>query len=193
MEYLIKTKSIGGMTEEQFFQFCQENDSLKMERNTIGEIIIMEPTGTYAGAYNLGITAQLYIWNTSHKLGITFDSSAGFTLPNKAVRSPNGAFILKERWEKIPVEDRKKFAHICPDFVIELLSESDIAKAVQKKMNEWIDNGCQLAWMIDPVKKETWIYRKNGEVEVKPFSSTLNGGNVLPGFTLDLLKIFTEE
>jgi Uma2 family endonuclease len=193
MEYLIKTKSIGGMTEEQFFEFCQENDSLKMERNAGGEIIVMEPTGTYTAAYNLGIAAQLYVWNTSSKLGITFDSNAGFTLPNKAVRSPDGAFISKERWEKIPVDDRKKFAHICPDFVIELLSESDSAKAVQQKMKEWIDNGCQLAWMIDPAKKETWIYHKNGEVEIKPFSSVLNGGNVLPGFTLDLQKIFTEE
>jgi Uma2 family endonuclease len=193
MEYLIKTKSIGGMTEEQFFQFCQENDSLKMERNAMGEIILMEPAGTYTGAYNLGITAKLYEWNASHKLGITFDSNTGFTLPNKAVRSPDGAFISKERWEKIPVEDRKKFAHICPDFVIELLSESDTVSAVRKKMKEWIDNGCRLAWMIVPVKKETWIYHKNGQVEIKPFSSALSGGNVLPGFTLDLQKIFTEE
>jgi Uma2 family endonuclease len=193
MEYLIKTKSIGGMTEEQFFQFCQENDSIKFEKNANGEIIIMAPTGSDTAAYNLGIMARLYAWNEKNNLGITFDSNAGFTLPSGAVRSPDGAFIRKSEWEKVAKSDRKKFAHICPDFVIELLSENDNSKVLQEKMKEWIDNGCQLAWMINPQKKETWIYRKKGEVEIKPFTSILEGEDVLSGFTIDLSAIFVED
>ena len=193
MEYLIKTNSIGGMTEEQFFQFCQENDSIKFERNEKGEIIIMAPTGSETGSFNLGITSQLYSWNTKNKFGITFDSSTGFTLQNGAIRSPDGAFIVKARWDKVAMDDRKKFAHICPDFVIELLSESDQEWALQNKMKEWMDNGCRLAWMINPEKKETTIYRGVRETETKPFHEALNGEDVLPGFTLKLREIFTGE
>src|SRR6185436_14257000 len=119
MEYLIKTKSIGGLTEDQFFEFCQENAMLKLERNADGDIIVMEPTVTYTASYNAEISGELYIWNKKHRLGITFDSNAGFTLPNKAVRSPDAAFISNEGWSKVPAHDREKFAHICPDFVID--------------------------------------------------------------------------
>ncbi len=192
MEYpvKIKTKSIGGMTEEQFFKFCQENHLIKLERNVNGEIIIMAPTGSESALFNSNIATELGIWNKEHKLGFTFDSNAGFTLPNNSVRSPDAAFIKKERWSRVAIEDRKKFAHICPDFVIELLSDSDSAKTLQDKMKEWMECGCMLAWMINPDKKETWIYRKNGEVEVKSFNSPLSGEGVLPGFTLDLKTIF---
>lgn len=193
MEYLIKTKSIGGLTEEEFFDFCQENDTLRLERNADGTIILMEPTGTYTSSYNAEITGELYIWNKKHKLGITFDSNAGFTLPNKAVRSPDGAFISKERWSNVPVADREKFGHICPDFIIELRSKTDSLDFLKSKMKEWMDNGCRLAWMINPKTKETTIYRQNRSIEVKPFSVILSGEDVLPGFELDLTKIFTGE
>lgn len=159
----------------------------------MGDIMVMEPTGTYTGAFNLGITAQLYSWNAKNKLGIVFDSSTGFTLKDGAVRSPDGAFILKTRWDKVPDEDRNRFAHICPDFVIELLSKSDHEPALRKKMEEWIGNGCRLAWMINPQKKETTIYRGNGKIETMPFHKVLDGEDVLPGFTLELTKIYTEE
>jgi Uma2 family endonuclease len=193
MEYLIKTKSIGGMTEEQFFQFCQENDSIDFERNANGEIIIMAPTGSATGWFNINISTDLTIWARKTRLGYVFDSNTGFTLPNNAVRSPDAAFLNKEEWLKVDPSDRERFAHVCPDFVIELLSKSDDERFVREKMKEWIDNGCALAWMIDSQKKETTIYRKNGSVEVKAFHEILDGENVLPGFTLDLLKIFTEE
>ena len=193
MEYLIKTNSIGGMTEEQFFQFCQENDSINFERNAMGDIIIMEPTGSYTGWFNINLGTDLTIWNRETNLGFVFDSNTGFTLPNGAVRSPDASFIKKESWEKISHEDRKRFAHICPDFVIELLSESDQEWALQNKMKEWMDNGCRLAWMINPQKKETTIYRGNGETETKPFHEALNGEDVLPGFSLKLAEIFTGE
>lgn len=193
MEYLIKTNSIGGMTEEQFFRFCQENESINFERNAKGEIIILEPAGTYTGWFNINIATDLTIWNRKTNLGIVFDSNTGFTLPNGAVRSPDASFIKIDRWEKISIEDRKKFAHICPDFVIELLSESDRQRTLHKKMEEWLSNGCRLAWMINPYKKETTIYRQQREAEIRRIHEVLSGEDVLPGFTLDLSKLFTES
>jgi len=192
MEYLIKTNSIGGMTEDQFFRFCQENDSIHLERNSKGEIIILEPAGSYTGWFNMNIGTDLTIWNRKTNLGMVFDSNTGFTLPNGAVRSPDASFIGIDRWQKISLDDRKKFAHLCPDFVIELLSESDDVRTLREKMKEWMANGCRLAWMINPYKKETTIYRQRGETEIKPSHEVLSGEDVLPGFTLDLSKLFTE-
>ncbi|MEX2231010.1 MAG: Uma2 family endonuclease [Cyclobacteriaceae bacterium] len=192
MEYLIKTNSIGGMTEEQFFRFCQENESIHFERNAKGEIIILEPAGSYTGWYNINIATDLTIWNRITNLGMVFDSNTGFTLPNGAVRSPDASFIKIEHWEKITQEDRKKFAHICPDFVIELLSQSDNQRSLHKKMKEWMSNGCRLAWLIDPYKKETTIYRQEREAEIKSSDEVLSGEDVLPGFRLDLSKLLKE-
>jgi Uma2 family endonuclease len=108
------------------------------------------------------------------------------------VRSPDAAFLRKEEWLKVDPSDRKRFAHVCPDFIIELLSETDHERSLQEKMQEWMDNGCQLSW-INPRKKETTIYRKNGSIEIRPFHEILDGEDVLPGFTPDLTKIFIEE
>lgn len=190
MEYLIKTNSIGGLTEDQFFQFCQENDSISFERNAIGDIVVMEPTGSETERYKFEIALEVGNWNRRAKRGYVFGNNAGFTLPNNAVRSPDAAFIDRARYESLPESDRRKFAHICPDFIIELLSETDHERACQVKMKEWIDNGCKLAWMINPKKRETSIYKTNGETEIRPFRETLNGGEVLPGFELNFDAIF---
>ena len=193
MEYLIKTKSIG-MTEDEFFDFCQENELLRLERNSMGDIVLMEPTGSYTASYNLSISSKLALWNEEHKFGVTFDSNVGFTLPNTAVRSPDGSFIQIERWKALPMEDRHKFAHICPDFVIELRSMKDSRKKLEEKMTEWMDNGCKLAWLIDPKRKETVVYSTNRETPVViPFSTILDGEDILPGFKLDLTTIFKDE
>jgi Uma2 family endonuclease len=193
MEYLIKTKSIGGLTEEQFYQFCRENETIRFEMNPNGDIIIREPTWSYTGLYNQKVAAELYNWNKDSKAGLIFDSSSGFTLPNGAVRSPDVSFVSKVRWNNLSVADKQKYADICPDFVVEIRSESEGGKSLRAKMKEWIDNGCILAWMIDPKKKETFIYRQNGDIVMAPFSNILSGEDVLPGFTMDLTKIFTEE
>lgn len=190
MEYLIKTKSIGGMTEEQFIQFCQENIDLRFERNDIGDIIIMEPTGSDTDFLNVNIIADLVNWNRQSKLGYVFGNNAGFTLPNKAVRSPDGAFIERACYDTLPASDRKKFAHICPDFIIEIHSESDQEKVLRDKMEEWMDNGCHLAWMITPQRKETEVFRRNGEREIVPFDRPLDGEEVLPGFLITLSTIY---
>ena len=193
VEYLVKTNSIGGMTEEQFFNFCQENDTMKLERNATGEIIIMSPTGNITSWFNSGINAALYNWNTQTKLGIILDSNGGITLPNKAVRSPDAAFIHKDRWVKLTTDDKKKFAHICPDFVLEIRSESDSVLELKTKMKEYMDNGCRLAWLIDPKNKETHVYRTTGSNEIISFDKELSGEEVMPGFSIDLSKIFNEE
>lgn len=188
MEYLIKTKSIGGMTEEQFFRFCQENENIHFERNAVGDIILMEPTGSETERFNFNVALELGNWNRKSDLGYVFGNNGGFTLPNKAVRSPDAAFIAKSRYDALPQYDRRKFAHICPDFIVEILSESDSAWILEDKMKEWMRNGCRLAWMIDPFKKETTIFRAKAKVEVKKFDELLDGEQVLPGFTLNLSR-----
>jgi Uma2 family endonuclease len=194
MNYLVKTNSIGGLTEEEFFNFCQENSMLRMERNANGEIIIMSPTGNITSWYNTQIIAELYNWNKSQKKhGIVLDSNGGVTLPNKAVRSADAAYIAPEQWEKLTTYDKKRFAHVCPVFVIELLSESDDVEALIPKMKEYRENGCRLGWLINPKQRSVMIFRENKVDEIASFDKILSGENILPGFTLNLSTIFTEE
>ena len=184
----IKT-DIVNLTEEQFFLLCARNKELRIERDKHQNIIIMAPTGYETGNYNLELGAELSIWNRKTKLGICLDCNAGFTLPNKAIRSPDVSWVSKEKDEKLTKKDRKRFAHICPDFVIELVSLSDSLKQQKEKMEEWIENGCRLGWLIDPETRTAYIYKPNMEPEKIPFSKTLSGENVLPGFELKLDEI----
>ncbi len=193
MEFLIKTNSIGGLTEEQFFHFCQENRQLKFEKKASGDIIVMAPTGSDTGAYNSAIIGKLFAWTEQTKLGKCFDSNTGFTIPNGAVRSPDAAYIKREEWSKVSKSDRQRFAHICPDFVIELLSYSDDEATLKLKMDEWMENGCALAWLINPVKRQTIIYRKKMQTETVRFDQLLSGEDELPGFMLDLNAIFFDD
>ncbi|CBN54501.1 MULTISPECIES: Uma2 family endonuclease [Kamptonema] len=178
------------LTEEQFFQLCQENSDLKLERNAKGELIVMPPTGGETGRSNVKAIVPLAIWNEHTQLGEVFDSSTGFTLPNKANRSPDASWVEKSRWEALTPEQREKFIPLCPDFVIEILSPSDSLSKTQEKMQEYIDNGCRLGWLIKRKKQEVEIYRPGKEMEVLKFPQTLSGEDVLPGFTLNLQRIW---
>ncbi|MGB1241240.1 MAG: Uma2 family endonuclease [Chitinophagales bacterium] len=179
-----------------FFQFCVQHRDLRIERNPNKEIIIMAPTGSETGNYNSEVNADLVLWNRKYKLGYTFDSSAGFTLPNGAVRSPDVSWIKKEKWEAISEADRKIFAPICPDFVIEIRSKTDVLKTLKEKMKEYILNGTRLAWLLDMKNEEVYMYRpdlKEDETEVADikeevcgFDVKISGGDVLPKFELDL-------
>ncbi len=193
MMYEIKTAALGSISEDEFYYFCQENDSLNLERNPNGNFVVNEPSGVETDGYNMDIVFELKLWNRKTHAGQVLGNNAGFTLPNKAVRSPDAAFIQIDRWNRIPARDRKKFAHICPDFVIELLSESDSTKAVHEKMLEWISNGCKLAWLINPKKREVKIYRSNGEIVTQLFSKKLTGEDILPGFAIHLNAIFPKR
>jgi len=178
------------LTGEQFYQLCVKNRELKLERNAQGELIIMPPTGGETGKSNLKLGSQLDLWNTARELGEAFDSSTGFTLPNGAVRVPDLSWVEKSRWEALTAEQRQKFLPLCPDFVIELMSPSDTLMEVQAKMQEYRANGCRLGWLINPKKREVEIYRLGQEVEVLLSPQTLSGEDVLPGFVLDLGKIW---
>jgi Uma2 family endonuclease len=186
----LNLNSIIKLTSEQFYQLCEENPDLKLERNAKGELIVMPPTGGETGKSNSTANAQIWTWNDRTELGEVFDSSTGFTLPNKADRSPDVSWVEKSRWSALTPEQREKFIPLCPDFVIELVSPSDSLKKSQEKMQEYMENGCRLGWLINRKKREVEIYRPGQDVEVLQSPLTLSGENVLPGFVLNLQKIW---
>jgi len=175
------------MSEEEFFQFCQMNDTLEFERDSQGNIILMSPTGSFTGGLNSIILIELGIWNKETLLGKTFDSSSGFTLPNGAVRSPDVSWIKQEKWNLIDREQMEKFAPICPDFVVEIRSKSDGLKYLKDKMKEYMSNGARLGWLIDRFGGKVYIYSTDKPVVIHDtLNVKLSGESVLPGFILDL-------
>jgi Uma2 family endonuclease len=178
------------ISQEQFYQICQDNQELRFEKNTQGAIIIMTPAGDESSYRNGRLTQQLFNWSDQDKTGIPFDSSAGFVLPNGATRSPDGAWIPLAKWLEIPVAERERFAPICPDFVIELRSSSDRLKPLQDKMTEYIENGTRLGWLINRQARQVEIYRPCRAVEILDNPATLSGEDILVGFTLDLTLIW---
>ncbi|NEO68579.1 Uma2 family endonuclease [Moorena sp. SIO3H5] len=178
------------MNDDQFFEFCQINQKLRIERTSAGEIIIMSPTGGVTGNRNFKLIQQLANWTDDDGTGIGFDSSTGFKLPNGAERSPDAAWIKVERWDTIPTEKQERFAPICPDFVVELRSPSDKLQTLQNKMTEYIDNGAKLGWLIDRKHRRVYVYRPGVETEQLDNPATVSGEPVLPGFVLKLEKIW---
>jgi Uma2 family endonuclease len=177
------------LTDEQFFQLCQNNSDLRFERTASGELLIMSPTGGETSNRNFEIVVQLGIWNKKNNLGVGFGSSGGFILPNGAARSPDASWVKRERWEALTQQQRREFLPLCPDFVVELCSPTDSLKQTQAKMQEYIDNGASLGWLIDAEARRVEIYRPNQDVEILENPATLSGGDVLPGFVLSLQQI----
>ncbi|MBE9215380.1 Uma2 family endonuclease [Plectonema cf. radiosum LEGE 06105] len=182
--------SIIKLTQEQFYKLCEANPELKLERNAQGELIVMPPTGGETGRSNVNLILQVAKWNEQNQLGEVFDSSTGFILPSGANRSPDVSWVEKSRWDALTKEEKEKFIPLCPDFVIEIMSPSDNLKKLQNKMEEYIENGCRLGWLINRKKQEVEIYRPGKEVEVLQLPQTLSGEDVLPGFVLNLQKIW---
>lgn len=176
------------MNDEEFFRFCQDNPQLKFERTKNGDIIFMALTGGETGRHNTSLNFEIELWNRQAKFGVVFDSSTGFRLPDTSVKSPDVAVVEKSRWESLTAEQRKKFVPLCPDFVLELKSPSDSLKEAQQKMEEWLENGCRLGWLIDADNQISYVYRPQTEPEeIKGFRDRkLSGEDVLPGFALDL-------
>jgi Uma2 family endonuclease len=177
-------------TDDEFVEIVAANKDLRLELSHQGELIVMSPTGGETGERNLELSGQVWFWNRKHNLGKAFDSSTGFKLPLGATRSPDVSWIKIERWNALTPEQRKKFLPLCPDFVIELVSESDDLADTQAKMREYIKNGLRLGWLINPKDKQVEIYRQNQEVEILENPQTLSGEDVLPGLILDLTPIF---
>lgn len=178
------------LTDDQFYELCQLNRDLRMERTVRGELIIMPPVGGEGSKRNADLTTDLNLWNRQTRLGVVFDSSGGFKLPLGGNRSPDASWLRLERWEELTPKQRQKFLPLCPDFLIELRSETDSIEALREKMQEYLDNSLRLGWLIDPKTKNVEIYRQNSEVEVLKSPTTLSGEDVLPGFILDLQPIF---
>ncbi|NEP16082.1 MAG: Uma2 family endonuclease [Leptolyngbya sp. SIO4C1] len=182
----VKIPAAMRVSHEQFLQIVRANPDLRLELTSNGKLIGMAPTGSEGGQRNAEIGADLVIWNRKTKLGVVFDSSTGFTLPNGAIRSPDVAWIARDRWEALTPDQKKGFAPICPDFVLELASESDDIKELQAKLQEYIENGARLGWLIDPRSKRVWIYRPSQPVESLQNPTALSGENVLVGLKLSL-------
>ncbi|BAZ04952.1 Uma2 family endonuclease [Calothrix sp. NIES-3974] len=178
------------VTHSQFQELARVNRDIQLERSKDGELIIMPPTGSETGNRNLDIEGQLWLWNRQHKLGKAFNSSTGFHLPNGADRSPDAAWVRLETWESLTVAEREGFAPICPDFVVELRSISDQLKPLQEKMQEYIENGARLGWLIDRKNRRVEIYRPGQDVEILNHPNSLSGEDVLPGFILDLQDVW---
>ncbi len=173
-----------GLNHEQFYALCMVNQDLVMERSPKGELIIMAPVGGESGEKEADYIADLVFWNRQTKLGKVFSSSTIFNLPNGGDRSPDAAWIANGRWNALTPEEQKKFPPLCPDFVIELRSESDRLKPLQDKMQEYLASGLRLGWLINPQARKVEIYRPNQGVELVNFPATLSGEDVLPGFIL---------
>ncbi|ACK64182.1 protein of unknown function DUF820 [Rippkaea orientalis PCC 8801] len=178
------------LTDEEFYQICQDNRDLRFERNAKGDLFIMPPTGGETGERNSEINFQLRLWNKQYQLGQVFDSSTGFTLPNGAQRSPDASWIPLETWHNLTPKQRETFLPLCPDFVIELRSASDSLKSLQEKMKEYLENGTRLGWLINRKDRQVEIYRLGKEVEILENPQTLSGEDVLPNFVLDLTSIW---
>lgn len=174
------------MDDKAFYRFCRRNDHLRFERNPDGTILIMPNTGGKTGIRNTKIVSRLDIWSESFG-GKVFDSSTAFKLPNFATRSPDASWISDDRWNKLTEDEQERFPPIAPDFVVELMSASDKLKKAQEKMHEYIENGVQLAWLIQPSSQTVFIYRADGTIsKVIDFDTKLSGENVLPEFEFSL-------
>jgi Uma2 family endonuclease len=187
---LIDLPWIMSMTQEQFYEFCLANRDLHIERTASGEVIVMPPAFSDTGNRNFNLAVQLGGWAELDRSGLGFDSSSGFTLPNGATRSPDAAWIKLERWNALTDKQQASFAPICPDFVIELRSASDTLSSLQKKMEEYIDNGAVLGWLIDRQNRQVYIYRTNQEVEILNDPQIVRGDPQLSGFKLVMAKIW---
>ncbi|MEM8641396.1 MAG: Uma2 family endonuclease [Cyanobacteria bacterium P01_G01_bin.54] len=179
------------VTPEQFEVLAASNRDLRLERTAQGELIVSPPTGWQTGKRNSGISGELYLWwRNAGEPGEVFESSTGFTLPNGANRSPDASWVSQARWDALTPQQKGTFAEICPDFVVELRSESDTLKGLQAKMEEYLANGAQLGWLLNPKQRTVTVYRPNAAVEVLKDPATVSGEPVLPGFVLDLKRVW---
>jgi Uma2 family endonuclease len=178
---------LGPLTDHHLYQLCVANKNLRIERTKDGQVVLRSPVASDNSARNLRIAAALFNWNEREGGGIAFDSSGGFLLPDGSMRAPDVAWVAADRWHALTPAQREEFAPLCPDFVVELISKSDRLATLQQKMEEWIANGCRLAWLISPKDERAWVYRADGTVNaVTGFDQSLDGEDVLPGFTLPL-------
>ncbi len=180
------------LSDDELFRICLANKELRIERDEEGQLIIMSPAGSGSSNKNFILNGLFAQWVEANlDLGYGFDSSGGFILPDRSMRSPDAAWIKRERWEALTLNEQERFAPICPDFIVELRSKSDSLSQLKNKMEKWVANGCELAWLIDPLEKKAYIYKPKSQVqEIIGFDNKLSGENLLLGFELDLKRFF---
>ena len=178
------------MTIAEFYEFCQANRELRIERSANGEVIIMPPAFSDTGNRNFNLAVQIGVWAEQDGTGLGFDSSAGFTLLNGATRSPDAAWIRLERWNALTEDEKASFAPICPDFVVELKSSSDTLSGLQAKMAEYMANGARLGFLIDRKQCQVHVYRPGQEPKILENPDGVSGDPELPGFQLQMAKIW---
>jgi len=187
---VIHTRPVVDMTDNQFYEFCRLNPELRIERRANGDIIFMPPTGGETGRKNALLLAAFVNWDITNQSGVTFDSSTGFILPNGATRSPDLAWVKKSRFAALEPEQKRKFIPFCPDFVLELRSQSDSIAALKEKMREYVANGAQLAWLIDAQTRTVFVYHADGHIEMLENAESISGEPVLQGLRIDLRSIW---
>ena len=179
------------MNDQEFYEFCQLNPELRIERTSEGDIVVMAPTGGKTGKRNFRLIGAMAPWVEADGTGLGFDSSTVFSLPNRAKRSPDVSWVRNERWNKLTAAEQEKFPPLCPDFVIELRSPSDSLNALKTKMEEYIANGAQLGWLIDPFDKRIYVYCPGRDIEILEDPKEVSGAPLLKSFTLDVQALWT--
>jgi Uma2 family endonuclease len=187
----LKLAPLVTLEDDQLFAFCQLNRDLRIERDAEGVLVLMAPVGGLSSARNLELCRQLANWAQRDGRGLAFDSSVGFILPNGAMRSPDAAWVRRERWDALSAEQREKFPPLCPDFVVELRSPSDRLSTLQRRVRELIRNGAQLGWLIDPQRRAVHVYRPGEPVQSLLAPLTISADPIMPGFVLDLAAILS--
>lgn len=177
------------LTDQQFYRLCRDNPELRMELTSEGGLVVMSPTGAKTGWRNSKLNQRLANWADSDGRGVAFDSNAGFTLPNGAKRSPDAAWVRLDAWNALSEAEQERFAPLCPDFVAELRSPQDSLPRLQAKMQEYVDNGARLGWLLDPIDQRVFVYRKGKPAECLEQPTRLGGDDVLEGLELDLRDI----
>ncbi len=178
------------MTDDELFEFCMKNETLRVERDSNGELILMSPTGPEGSNLNVKVTAYLALWVDQMGGGKAFDSNGGFTLPDGSMRSPDAAWMSKARWDALPRREQKRFGHVSPEFVVEIRSESDGLAELRDKMRMWIANGVELAWLIDAKRRVVEVYRADEETEVHRDPASAQGSGCLRGFELVMARVW---
>lgn len=178
------------MNDEEFFEFCQLNPELRIERTSEGDIIVMSPTGGKTGRRNAKLIVAIGSWAEKDGRGQVFDSSTVFVLPNGAGRSPDVSWVRNERWNSLTVKEQEQFPPLCPDFVVELRSRTDSLKNLKEKMEEYIANGAQFGWLIDPIERRVHIHRLGDGAEVLDDPKEVSGEPLLKGFVLDVQSLW---
>jgi Uma2 family endonuclease len=190
---VLKLKPAINLTDDQLFELCQLNRDWRIEYTAQGELIVMPPTGGETSNCNAELTFQVQAWTRQDQTGVAFDSSGGFKLPNGATRSPDAAWVRRSRLVGLTREQKQKFLPLCPDFAIELRSPTDNLQATLDKMQEYLDNGAQLGWLLDPLTRRVHVYLPQRPPEILEAPGTVSADPLLPGFVLDLRKIWEPD